>query len=70
VISMPSGCRDCRVCTTPGLSKLGRSLARGTVHLSTAGMSYAAERAVWSHCPAVLAPARQHERRRDGSFKD
>lgn len=67
---MSSGCRDCTVCTAPGLSKLGRSLVRGTVHLSTVGMSYAAERAVRSHCPQCSHPLAKHERRRDGSFKD
>jgi hypothetical protein len=70
VLDMSSGCRDCRICTAPGLSKLARGLARGTVAVGTFGGSVVASRAVRSHCPVCSHRLGKHERRRDGSFKD
>ena len=67
---MGHGCRDCKVCTAPGLAKLARGLVRGTVALGTLRTSVVTSRAVRSHCVVCAHPLGRHERRRDGSFKD
>lgn len=65
-----AGCRDCRTCTMPGLSRAGQSLAAGFGHLMTCGISLFVKRGMIRHCPQCKHILSRHQVRRDGSFMD
>lgn len=67
---MAGGCRDCRTCTMPGLTRLGQELAVGFMHLMTVWISLLVKRGVLRHCPQCKHLDSRHLRRRDGSFMD
>lgn len=67
---MAGGCRDCRTCTMPGLSRLGQDIGVGFMHLMTVWISMLVKRGVLRHCPQCKHLDSRHQRRADGSFMD
>lgn len=63
-------CRDCKICSLPGLQSILRSWGAFCIHLCSAGISILYIKWFRKNCPKCGHSMSDHLKRADGSFQD
>lgn len=67
---MATGCRDCRTCTMPAMSRWGLWWLLTFVYLGLLWIPWMIKRGTMRHCPTCRHLLSRHLRRADRSFMD